>query len=149
MGQGKRQRRGSRHRVDLRDVMMTLFYSDLSQEEIMAMSPRERRAAQQEGRRMREDPSYRDWSAEEMAAYRNWGQKVREYGPWFGYLESIGRRDLGRDITVENGFYCGRCHQPCDTPYCIANERLWLCRGCAERSGKPIQAGHFRPRRGL
>ena len=151
MAQGrKRLRRGARNnRVDMQGVMMAMFYSDASSEEIMAMTPRERRAAQQEGWRAREAPGYRDWSAEEMATYRNWGQKVREYGPWFAYLESIGRRDLGRDITADAGFHCGGCHEPCEVPYCIPGEPKWLCKGCAERSGKPMQAGHFRPRRGL
>jgi hypothetical protein len=147
MGQGKRMRRGSRHRVDLHDVMVTLFYSDASEEEIMAMSPRERHQAQQEGRRMREAPGYRSWGDESMVLYGVWGQD-RSGKSWFGFLESIGRRDLGRNITVDDGFHCGRCGAAHDRPYCIPGEPKWMCKACAERSGKPAQAGRWKPRRG-
>jgi len=148
MGQGKRKVRGSRQRVDMRDVMMTLFYSDASEEEILAMSPRERREAQAEGRRQRESPNYRSWSAESSAAWRAWqnSKAPDKIWNWFDHLTAIGRRDLGRNINREDGFTCGKCGQFCEVPYCIPNERLWLCKVCT--AGRPAQAGHFRPRRG-
>jgi hypothetical protein len=140
---------------DWRDIMTTMFYSDASDDEIMRMTPKQRREAQEEGRRAREAPGYRSWNAESMAAYAEW-EKPWRWGAgvptmsWHAYLTSINRLDLSRDITAaENGFHCGRCHQPCDTPYCIPGELKWICGSCAERSGKPIQAGHFRVRRGL
>ena len=151
---GKLTPKVPRRKRDLRDLMMTMFLSDLSQEEIMAMTPKERHQAQVEGKRLRSSPGYRSWNGESSAVYSEW-EKPWRWGPgassmsWLEYLDSINRRDLARDITVENGFHCGRCHQPCDVPYCIPGEPKWLCKGCAEKSGKPVQPGHFRPRRGL
>ena len=149
MAQGrKRLRRGSRHKVDWRDVMLTLLYSDASQEEIMAMSSRERRAAQQEGRRLREAPGYRRWSSEMLAVWRAWqdSNAPDKIWDWRRHLEALGRLDLWRDISREDGFVCGKCGQFCEVPYCT-NERLWLCKACT--AGKPAQPGHFRPRRGV
>jgi hypothetical protein len=148
MGQGKRKRRGSRQRVDLRDVMMTLFLSDASQEEIMGMTPRERRAAQQEGRRVREAPGYRSWSAESMGMWRAWqdSKAPDKIWDWKRHLEAQGRLDLYRDISREDGFVCGKCGEFTAVPYCLPDERLWLCKACT--AGRPAQAGHFRPRRG-
>jgi hypothetical protein len=137
------------------DIMWTLFYSNASEEEVLAMTPKQRHQAQIEGMRLRSSPGYRSWNAESMAAYQEWAKPWR-WGPgapamsWHAYLTSINRLDLFRDVTATaNGFHCGRCHEPCEVPHCIPGEVRWLCKGCAEISGKPVQAGHFRPRRGL
>jgi formylmethanofuran dehydrogenase subunit E len=150
MGQGRRMRRGARNnRVDWRDVLKTLLLSDEDEVTIMAMSKAERRTAQQQARREREAPSYRDWSGESAVAYQAW---ERDRSPdkiwnWKLHLEVRGRPDLYRDISREDGFVCGKCGQFCEVPYAVPNVHVWLCKACT--AGRPAQAGHWRQRRGI
>jgi hypothetical protein len=141
VSQGRRMRRGARHRVDWGDVLRTALVCDLSQEEIVKMSPAERRVAREAEERRRAAPGYRRWSDESSAIARTWDQLVRgvpgaRFVDWFTYLESVGRLDLGEHISKEDGYYCGRCHRDHPQPFYIPGERLWLCRECAYAAGE-------------
>lgn len=145
MGQGKRMRRGARQKVDWDSVMLTLFYSNLSQEEILAMTPKQRRQAQEAGKAMRSSPGYRSWSAESVKEWRAWQDSAgpNKIWDWRLHLQAAGRLDLYRDINRADGltFFCGKCLAACDTPYAVAAEPRWLCRACA---GPGAQPGRFR-----
>jgi hypothetical protein len=93
---GKLRPRVQRRTKDYHDCIVTVCRTGRTVEEVMAMTPNQRKAAKEEARRAVEERYYAR-HAEREAVWRAWAEapEPKVHG-WRNYLESIGRMDLHR-----------------------------------------------------
>lgn len=96
---GKLSHRVPRKARDWHDVLVTIITTDFTHDEVMAMTPRQRKEAQQDAARARQAPGYRNWGKEMLAEWNAWrdSKAPDKIWDWRQHLESIGRLDLYRD----------------------------------------------------